>query len=265
MSIEITPSLLSKLMKRIYRLLRTKNIELREIWCEPSELIRCINTTKEGVSEVVNNFTFIKKKRGNYKDYYVIDKILFIAEAIRFMNNDFRNLAQILDYNGFEELVEEILLRHNYEAITNFRFSDKSYFRKKTSQSRYEVDVIGLKNNLLLMIDAKQWKRRDPFSIINRVADLQYQRAIALKKNPDIFSELITKLAQPDKTLKKKLPISIIPCIVTLEDSGCRRNDNKIPLIPISKFNSFLGELSDFVDKYKIIKINRITLQKKLI
>ena len=87
-------------------------------------------------------------------------------------------------------LVEEILSRNNYITIKNFRFSDKSNFKSKTSQKRYEIDIIGIYLKYILLIDAKQWRRKDSFSSINKAADLQFRRAIALKKILNFFRNL---------------------------------------------------------------------------
>ena len=104
------------------------------------------------------------------------------------MKYDIRSLSELLNYDAFEGLIGEILCRNNYFTIKNFRFSDKSNYKSITAQKRYEIDIIGIYLKYVLLIDAKQWRRKDSFSALNNAADLQYRRAIALKKNPEAFS-----------------------------------------------------------------------------
>ena len=77
----------------------------------------------------------------------------------------------------------------NEASTKNFRFSDNSSLKYETSQKRYEIDVIGIYQNYILIIDAKQWKRKDSYGAMNKAANLQYQRVIALKKNPETFAD----------------------------------------------------------------------------
>ncbi|GAH53574.1 unnamed protein product, partial [marine sediment metagenome] len=51
-------------------------------------------------------------------------------------------LSYLLNCDGFEALIEEILSQNNYKTTKNFRFSDKSELKYETSQKRYEIDVM---------------------------------------------------------------------------------------------------------------------------
>jgi hypothetical protein len=175
-----------------------------------------------------------------------------------------KQLSEILDFNAFEQLIQEILLEIGYFSIKNFRFSDKSKFKSETKQGRYEIDVIGIYNNLILIIDAKQWRRKDSFSALNKAADLQYRRAQALKQNPEVFSKLIEELMGVNPRIKKRVPFILVPVMVTIENNHIKMNDNQIPLVSISDFNSFLQELSTNLQYFKIIKINKVNIQTQL-
>ena len=159
----------------------------------------------------------------------------------------------------------EILSKNSYTSTKNFRFSDKSNFKFKTSQKKYEVDVIGIYHKYILLIDAKQWKRKDSYSSMSKAANLQYHRAVALKKNPEILSKLIQDLLGNNVNWKRRLPFLIIPVIVTLEDNNIKFNENQIPLVSIYELNSFIQELHINLEYFKIIRINKINIQKTLI
>jgi hypothetical protein len=125
--------------------------------------------------------------------------------------------------------------------------------------------VIGIYNSYVLIIDAKQWKRKDSYSAINKAANLQLRRTLALKKNPTIFSNLLNRLLGKSQSMKSKLPFILIPAMVTLEDNSIRISENNIPLVGIYHLNSFLQELRLNLPYFNLVKINKITVQKQLL
>lgn len=248
----------------IHNIVKDIDVNIIEIWCQPSDIPFFENTNNSELRYFLEKFEFISLKRGNYTHYIIINKILFILESIKFLQFDIKDISKILDYKGFETLIQEILSKNDYFTVKNFRFSDKSNFKSKTSQKRYEIDIIGIYSKYILIIDAKQWNRKDTFSSLNKAANLQYRRVLALKQNPEVFSNLIMNLLEPSMSLKKYLPFILIPIMVTIEDNSIKINDNQIPLVSIYEFNSFLQELPNNLYYFKTIQINKIYVQKKL-
>ena len=264
MSNAYTNSKVKQFFLDIYKILLKNARNLTEVWYEPSEIYALLNIEKSAFEEFLFYFDFIKKQKGNYTNYIVIDKLQYILEALKFLEVDIRNLSELLDFNGFEALVCEILLKHNYKAIKNFRFVDKSNFKHQTSQKKYEIDVVGVGRNYILLIDAKQWLKKDSFSAMNKAGNMQYRRVVALKKNPEVFSALVQKLLGFKANFKNHLPFILIPLMVTLEDNGINMNDNQVPLVSIYKFNAFLNEFQNYLDYYQTVEIKRVNIQKQL-
>ena len=257
-------SALKSFFSEIYKILKKTDKNITKAWFEFSDINFLKRFDKFELKEFLNNFEFVKIKKGNYINYIVIDKILFILIGIKYLELDIKNLSELVDYNGFEALIQEILLRNNFKAIKNFRFSDKSNFKSITSQKRYEIDVIGIYQSFILIIDAKQWKRKDSFGAINKAANLQYRRVKALKKNPEAFSNLIQKLLGVNPKVKRYLPFKSIPAMVSLEDNSIKLNDNQVPLVSIYNFNAFLQELQKNLRYFKVIEINKVNIQTQL-
>ncbi len=260
----LTEASLRQLCIQIYHFLIETDRTVIEVWCELSDIPFLKQLDNYKLRNIVERLNFISFKKGNYLQYLVVNKIMFIIEAINIIQLDIRKMTEILNFDGFEILVKEILSKNNYLTKKNFRFSDKSSFKSETSQKRYEIDIIGISSNFVLLIDAKQWKRKDSFSAINKAAALQYRRAIALKKNPEIFSNLIQELLSNTLNLRKKLPFLLIPLMVTVEDNSIKLNNNQIPLVSIYELNSFLQELQKNLHYFKFLRINKINLQKSL-
>ena len=259
-----TPSL-KQFFLEIYNLLREGDSEVTELWVEISEVDFLKKFSALELREFLDKFDFISVQKGNYIDYVVINKIAFITMSFRFLQLDINQLSLLLNYDGFEALVQEILSQNNYRTVKNFRFSDKSSLKYETSQKRYEIDVIGIYQSYMLVIDAKQWKRKDSYGAMNMAANLQYQRVVALKKNPEIISDLIQKLLGLNCKLRKRLPFILIPLMVTLETNWIKINDNSVPLVGIYNLNSFLQELKINLQYFKTVKISKIIAQKQLL
>ncbi|MFX1379538.1 MAG: hypothetical protein ACFFA4_10640 [Promethearchaeota archaeon] len=249
----------------IYYILRETETNITEVWWEISEIPFFNQFSGIELRNFLDEFNFISLQKGNYQNYIVINKILFIINSINVLKRDIRYLSELLNYDGFEALIQEILSINNYKTLKNFRFSDKSNFKSKTTQKKYEIDIIGIDLKYVLLIDAKQWKRKDSFSSINKAADLQYRRAVALKKNPEVFSRMIQDSIGIKSDIKKRLPFFLIPAIVTFEDNSSKINNNQIPLVSIYELNSFLQELHNNLAYFRFIKINKVSMQKKIL
>lgn len=248
----------------IYNLLKEGESEVTELWFEISEIEFLKNFSALELREFLKIFDFISIKKGNYIEYIVINKIIFIIRCIQFLELDVSNLSNLLNYNGFETLIQEILSQNSYKTIKNFRFSDKSNLKYETSQKRYEIDVIGIYRSYILIIDAKEWKRKDSYGAMNKAANLQYQRVVALKNNNEIFSNLIQKLLGMSYNIQKRLPFILIPMMVSLETNWIKINENSVPLVGIYNLNSFLQELPINLQYFKTEKVSKISTQKQI-
>jgi hypothetical protein len=249
----------------IYNLLYEIDRNVIEAWFEISKISYFKDYSETQICCFLDDIESVSIQKGNYMNYIAVNKILFIVEAINILSFDIQTIANLLDYNAFEALIGEIMIRNNYSIKKNFRFSDKSNFKSMTKQKRYEIDIIGVHDKFLLLIDAKQWKKKDSYSAMNKAANLQYRRAIALQKNIEIVSNLMHDLCGFNINLKKRLPLTIIPIMVSLEDNHIEVNENLIPLVSIYKLNAFLQELRINHSYFKQLEVKRLIIQKQII
>ncbi|MEJ2248902.1 MAG: hypothetical protein P8Y70_07600 [Candidatus Lokiarchaeota archaeon] len=259
----LSPQNLKNFFNEIYFILKSSNLELNEVWIKEREIDFLQKISNHySVKNFIQNFSFLKCESWNHIS---IDKIHFILDTIGYIDKDIKNLAEILDFRGFESLIGEILQKNGYKVIKNFRFSDKSDFKCQTKQKRYEIDVIGLKNHFLLLIDGKQWRKKDSYSTLNKSAEKQFQRAVALNKNKYILSGLLEKLANLNTSFEKYLPIKVIPLMVTLEENDCKFSNIQVPLVSVYRLNSFLQEYQLILNYLKYIEIKKLSFQKKIL
>ena len=127
-----------------------------------------------------------------------------------------------LTWRDFEGLTAEILNRNDFAVIKNMMLT----------KPRMEIDVVGIKLGIAILIDCKHWK--------------QYSSS-ALKT-------AVTKQIERTKQYVAKTQGSIaVPVIVTLYKDKIDFIDG-VPIVPIFQFNSFIDEFYGNLDSMKTIE-----------
>ncbi len=144
-------------------------------------------------------------------------------------------VALHLHWRDFEELVAEYLRVHNYIVYRNLRISPPK---------GVEVDVIGQKHDLGLIVDCKHWS--PGYSKISKLRE-------AAKEHHDRTSILAKKLWILARKYEKLREIRrLVPIIVTLTDIGLRYYQGVL-ISPIALFNDLLLNIDAVIDEYKCI------------
>ena len=127
-----------------------------------------------------------------------------------------------VDWKDFEGLVAEILESKNFEVVRNFRM-------KKPTM---EIDVVGIRLDTAVLIDCKHWKRMSN-SALEEIVQKQIER---VKHYVSITDEIMAA-----------------PVIVTLYQEGVKLI-NKVPIVPIMQFSSFIDEFYGNLENIRIVK-----------
>jgi len=149
-----------------------------------------------------------------------LDKMRAAMLAIH-MGVDLESLSKILNWQDFEMLATNVLDACGYIAYHGLRLK----------KPRVEIDVVGIKDGIALLIDCKHWKRSSP-SELNKFALMQINRAKRFVR----ANEGKIKIA--------------IPAILTLHLESITFADD-VPVIPVIKFRSFLNEMHGYLDEIK--------------
>jgi Nuclease-related domain len=126
------------------------------------------------------------------------------------IGSDIERISSGLSWRDFEALTLEILRNFGYKAEVNVRFT----------KPRCEIDVIGISSTCAIVIDCKHWKRSN-LSLVSSYAKKQVSRTQQLIKR------------------RTKSISFAIPAILTLHSENVHFI-NRVPIIPINKFTSFL-------------------------
>ena len=130
--------------------------------------------------------------------------------------------SRYVDWKDFEGLVAEILESKDFEVVRNFRM-------KKPTM---EIDVVGIHLGTAVLIDCKHWKRMTN-SALEKIVLRQIDRVKHYVASTD--------------------EVVAAPVIVTLYQEETRFV-NRVPIVPIMQFSSFIDEFYGNLEKIRTIE-----------
>ena len=147
-----------------------------------------------------------------------------LKAAIFAINNGatIEKVSQYIDWKDFEGLVAKILDSKNFDVSQNFRMKNPTM----------EIDVIGIRFGIAILIDCKHWKRMS-HSTLEVIVRKQIER---VKHYVSSTSDVIA-----------------VPVIVTLYQEETSFI-NKVPIVPILKFSSFIDDFYGRLEEIKTIE-----------
>ena len=156
-----------------------------------------------------------KKQEGKY--YFEDgDKLKVAIELIK-NGGPLDEISILLDWKDFEGLVAEILFSKNFAIIKNLVLT----------KPRMEIDVIGIRLGVAMLIDCKHWKRYSSSTL-----------STAVKK----------QIARTKHYILKTPGAIAVPVIVTLYQDKIDFID-RVPIVPIFQFSSFIDEFYGNLDQ----------------
>jgi len=162
----------------------------------------------------------IGKKQDDFYHFEKGDK-LKIAMALLEKGYPIDEISIELDWRDFEGLTAEILSEKNFAVIKNMMLT----------KPRMEIDVVGIRLGIAILIDCKHWKRY----------------------NTSALSTAVKKQIERTKQYVEKTPGAMaVPVIVTLYQDKIDFIDN-VPIVPIFQFASFIDEFYGNIDQMKTI------------
>ncbi len=167
---------------------------------------------------------FIKNEIGTNEDnvYYFEDgDKLKIAVALLEKGFPIDEIAVELDWRDFEGLTAEVLSEKNFAVLKNVMLT----------KPRMEIDVVGIRLGIAILIDCKHWNRYSASAL----------------------STAVQKQIERTKQYVAKTPGAIaVPVIVTLYQDKINFIEN-VPIVPIFQFASFVDEFYGNIDQMKTI------------
>ena len=170
---------------------------------------------------------FVKNDIGSIQDglyYFETGDKLKIAISLLERGCPIDEISTALDWRDFEGLTAEVLSSKNFAVIKNMILT----------KPRMEIDVIGIRLGIAILIDCKHWKRYNISSLTS-----------AVKK----------QIERTKKYVEKTQGSMAVPVIVTLFQDKVNFIEN-VPIVPISQFSSFIDEFYGNIEQMKTIEID---------
>ena len=149
------------------------------------------------------------------------DKLKIAILAVK-MGCDIEQISEKLTWKDFEALSSKILRLSGYKTAIHVTFL----------KPRMEIDVVGLKSQFAITVDCKHWKHGS-ISILSFYTKRQIERTKNL-------------------LIKRSNISSAIPIILTLHSTKVLFI-NGTPIVPITKFRSFLDGLEDNLSQVYVL------------
>ena len=134
---------------------------------------------------------------------------------------DLEDVSEYLNWKDFESLTGIILEEKDFEVTKNLILT----------KPRMEIDVIGKKMDIAVLIDCKHWKNMSKSAL----------------------DEIVKKQVERVKHFVSIENMSALPVIVTLHQETIQFVGN-VPIVPIMKLSSFLDEFVGNLDSLKSIE-----------
>jgi len=170
---------------------------------------------------------FIKNNIGTIQNnsYYFEDgDKLKIAVALLEKGFPIDEISVALDWKDFEGLTATILASKDFAVIKNMILT----------KPRMEIDVIGIRLGIAILIDCKHWKHYNTSSLTTAVRKQIERTKHYVAKTPGAIS---------------------VPVIVTLYRDKVDFIES-VPIVPIFQFSSFIDEFYGNIDQMKTIETN---------
>ena len=175
-------------------------------------------TSEDLAREILDNF--MQNGIGRYEKDQVhfeeSDKLKTTILAIN-MGAAIDEVSRLLKWQDFESLAAEILEKQDFETTKNIILT----------KPRMQIDVIGIKSDVAILIDCKHWKNMTQSAL-----------QTAVKK----------QIERTTQDLSKEDVRAAIPAIVTLYQHDLQFIE-RVPIIPIHQLDSFCNEFYGNLEK----------------
>ncbi len=182
-----------------------------------------ISTDKNTAEKILDMLTQngIGQTIGNLVNFEDGDKLKTALFAIK-NGVPIEEVSRYIDWKDFEGLVAEILDSKHFDVLRNFRLTKPTM----------EIDVVGVRLGIALLIDCKHWKRLS-HSALETIVVKQIERVKHYISNAkDVIAA---------------------PVIVTLNQEETSFI-SKVPIVPILQLSSFIDEFYGSLEEIKTIE-----------
>ena len=159
-----------------------------------------------------------------------------IAELAIGAGADPEKVARELRWQEFESFANQILTREGFSTLNHLVF--------KAEGRRYEIDVVGAKEPMVVCVDCKHWHHGWARSKITAAARNQMTRVLSLSRVLPMYCGRLR--------IGNWRAVRLVPVVLTLADLSSRLVEG-VPVVSALRLRSFLSELSPWVHQLRFV------------
>jgi len=147
---------------------------------------------------------------------------------------DVESISSLLQWKEFENMAAIAFERNDYIVKKNLRF--------KHAGRRWEIDIVGFKEPIVVCADCKHWHHGMYPSALKKIVEEQVERTSALAEslpNPAIRMKFVSWNI-----------IKLVPAVLSLVIGRFKFYDN-VPIVPVLQLQDFLNQLPAYADSLK--------------
>jgi len=190
-------------------------------------------TIRDPVHRVVQEYVESGFLRLEDDSVIVKNRVQLAVRAFE-LGADLERVCDLLSWGEFEDISVEALEASGFRVLKHFRF--------KSSSRRWEVDLLGMRNLLVLSVDCKHWHRGWRRSSIMKIVKSQVERTQALMEASDLLRGKMG-ISEWKKAVFVPVILSLIP--------GPFKFYKKTPIVPVLNIRSFLNEVFLYLDSLR--------------
>jgi Holliday junction resolvase-like predicted endonuclease len=139
---------------------------------------------------------------------------------------DYEQICKLLSWIEFESIAAQAFEANQFWVLKNFRF--------KHASKRWEIDILGCREPLIVCVDCKHWQHGWSRAVIIKAVEAQTERTRAFADAlPDYYQK--ARLAEWKSATLIPLILSLVP--------GPFKFHNNVPVVPVLQLRDFINEM----------------------
>ena len=157
-------------------------------------------------------------------------RVKMSIHALR-LGADLERVCVFLSWAEFEMMAGQAFETNGYSVVRNLHF--------RHGRNRWEMDVLGLKNPLIICADCKHWRHGWRSAATVKAVEAQVERTKALA---EVLPSIVQKVG-----LEGWRSATLVPLVLSLLP-GPHRFYNTVPVVPILQLQDFISEVLVEID-----------------
>lgn len=192
-----------------------------------SDVAKAMNLPTETVDEALRLYS----QTGLFDEYDGVIEAsppqrIRIAMTALTLGVDFERICSLLSWKEFEGMTAQAFEANGFRVIRNFHFKNLS--------KRWEIDVLGMKQPMILCADCKHWKRGWRNAASANAAQSQVERTAALSEVLPQYSRILG--------IESWTQTRLVPMVLSLVQ-GPSKFHNGAPVVPVLQIQDFINEI----------------------